>query len=207
MPADASGSGGASHARGRRFETRRAHRISIRPVRAVRGPFVCIRLNRRYAAHPPPYARASCRRDTGRVMSEESTTPDLMELQRRVTDAANRRDLDAIMAFYAPHCVYDMSPTGMGVFEGQARARGFIADWWGAFDECEFEAQETLDLGNGVGFRVLIQRGRPVGSSGQVELHYAAVSAWEDGKIVRMANYNDIDAGRAAARRLAEERG
>ena len=35
-----------------------------------------------------------------RTMSEEeSTTPDLMELQKRLTDAANRRDLDAMMAF------------------------------------------------------------------------------------------------------------
>ena len=142
-----------------------------------------------------------------RTMSEEeSTTPDPMELQKRLTDAANRRDLDAMMAFYAPDGVYDMSPIGMGVFEGQAAARGFIEDWWGSYEEYEFEAEETLDLGNGVGFRVLIQKGRPVGSSGEVELRYAAVSVWEDGKIVRMTNYNDIDAARAAAERLAQER-
>jgi hypothetical protein len=29
---------------------------------------------------------------------------------------------------------------------------------------------------------------------------------WEDGKIVRMTNYRDIDEARAAAERLAEER-
>jgi ketosteroid isomerase-like protein len=145
-------------------------------------------------------------RDTHRVMPEESTTPDLMELQKRLTDAANRRDLDAMMAFYAPVGVYDMSPVGMGVFEGQAAARGFIEDWWGSYAESEFEAEETLDLGSGVGFRVIIQKGRPVGSSGEVELRYAAVSVWEDGKIVRMTNYNDIDAARAIAVRLAEER-
>jgi ketosteroid isomerase-like protein len=100
-----------------------------------------------------------------------------------------------------------MSPVGMGVFEGQAAARGFIEDWWGSYEEFEFEAEETLDLGNGVGFRVLIQKGRPMCSSGEVELRYAAVSMWEDGKIVRMTNYNDIDEARAAAERLAEERG
>ncbi|HWX97526.1 MAG TPA: nuclear transport factor 2 family protein [Solirubrobacteraceae bacterium] len=140
-------------------------------------------------------------------MSEESTTPDLVERQKRLTDAANRRDLDAMMAFYAPDGVYDMSPVGMGVFEGQAAARGFIEDWWGSYEEREFEAEETLDLGNGVGFRVLIQKGRPVGSSGEVQLRYAAVGVWEDGKIVRMTNYNDIDEARAAAERLAQERG
>ena len=140
-------------------------------------------------------------------MAEESTTPDLVERQKRATEAANRRDLDAVMAFIAPDAVYDMSPVGMGVFEGQAAARGFIEDWWASYEEHEFEAEETLDLGNGVGFRVLIQTGRPVGSSGEVELRYAVVSVWEDGLIVRVTNYTDIDQARAAAECLAEERG
>jgi ketosteroid isomerase-like protein len=139
-------------------------------------------------------------------MPEEFTTPDLVERQKQLTEAANRRDLDAMMAFYAPDGVYDMSPIGMGVFEGQAAARGFIEDWWRSYEEQEFEAEETLDLGNGVGFRVLIQKGRPVGSSGEVQLRYAAVGVWEDGKIVRMTNYGDIDEARAAAERLAQER-
>ena len=140
-------------------------------------------------------------------MPEESTTPDLVELQKRLLDAVNRRDLDATMAFFAPDSVYDMSPTGMGVFGGQAAARGFIEDWWRSYEEHEFEAKETLDLGSGVGFRVLIQKGRPLGSSGEVELRSATISVWEDGKIVRVTNYTDIEAARAAAERLAESRG
>ena len=141
------------------------------------------------------------------VVPDESTTPDLVELQRRLTDAISGRDVDAMMAFWAPDGVYDMSPMGMGVFEGQRAARGFIEDWWGPYEEYEVEAEEILDLGNGVGFRVLIQKGRPVGSSGEVELRYAAVGVWEDGKIARITNYGDIDEGRAAAERLARERG
>jgi ketosteroid isomerase-like protein len=93
-------------------------------------------------------------------VAEESTTPDLVELQKRLTEAANRRELDALMAFYAPDCVYDMSPIGMGVFEGKAAARGFIEDWWVSYEEHQFEAREALDLGNGVGFRVVVQTGR-----------------------------------------------
>jgi ketosteroid isomerase-like protein len=140
-------------------------------------------------------------------MSEESTTTDLVELQKRLTAATNRGDVDAIVALYAADAVYDMSPVGMGVFEGQAAARGFIEDWWTSYEESEFEAEETLDLGNGVGFRVLVQKGRPVGSSGEVQLRYGTVSVWEDGKIARIANYTDIDEARAAAERLSEERG
>jgi ketosteroid isomerase-like protein len=58
-------------------------------------------------------------------MSEESTTPDLVERQKRLTEAARGRDLDALMAFYAPD--YDMSPVGMGTFEGQAAVRRWQA--------------------------------------------------------------------------------
>jgi ketosteroid isomerase-like protein len=140
-------------------------------------------------------------------MSDESTARDLVELQKRLTAATNRGDVDAIVAFYAPDAVYDMSPIGMGVFEGRAAARGFIEDWWISYEESEFEAEETLDLGNGVGFRVVVQRGRPVGSSGEVRLRYGIVSVWEDGKIARITNYTDVDEARAAAERLAHERG
>ena len=105
-------------------------------------------------------------------MSEKSTTPDLMERQKRLTGAANRRDGDAVMAFYAPDGVWDMSPMGMGVYEGQAAVRGFIEDWWSSYEKLGLDAEETLDLGNGVGFRVLFQKGRPVGSGGELELRY-----------------------------------
>jgi ketosteroid isomerase-like protein len=85
--------------------------------------------------------------DTRRVMSEQSTTPDLVELQNRHTEAGGRRDLDAITAFYAPDAVWDMSPMGMGTFEGQAAARAFFEDWFASYEEYELEAEEILDLG------------------------------------------------------------
>jgi ketosteroid isomerase-like protein len=139
-------------------------------------------------------------------MPEESTTPDLVELQKRLTEATNRRDVDGIVAFYAPDAVWDMAPTGMGMFEGQAGVRGFMEDWFASYEEYEFEAEEILDLGNGVGLRVLIQKGRPAGSSSEVQFRYAAVGVWEDAKIVRTTNYTDIDEARATAERLAQER-
>ena len=89
---------------------------------------------------------------------EEFTTPDLVELQERITEAANRRDVDAIVAFYAPDGVWDMSPMGMGTFEGQAAARGFLEDWFVSYEDYELEAEEILDLGNGVGLRILMWR-------------------------------------------------
>ena len=66
--------------------------------------------------------------------------------------------------------------------------------------------QEILDLGNGVVLAVNEQTGRPVGSSSEVRLRQGTVSVWMDGMIVRIANYGDVDTGRAAAEQLAESR-
>ena len=101
-------------------------------------------------------------------MSEESTTPDLVELTRRGYESFSRRDLDAVMRFWGPDSVWDMSHTGMGAYEGREAIRRFFEDWWGAYDEYAGEAEAILDLGNGVTFAVFIQRARPLGSSGDV---------------------------------------
>jgi ketosteroid isomerase-like protein len=140
------------------------------------------------------------------MASEESTTSDLVELVRRFIQPTSERDLDGIMAMYAPDAVWDMSPIGMGTFTGQVAVRGFVEDWFASYLEYEFEAEEILDLGNGVTFAVFIQKGRPVGSSGEVQLRYAGVGVWEDGRAKRVTNYSDIDEARATAERLAQER-
>ncbi len=80
-------------------------------------------------------------------------------------------------------------------------------DWWKTFEEDERTLEEFRDLGDGVTFGVLFQRGRPAGSSGFVETRTAMVATWADGLIERLTLYPDIDEGRAAAERLAQERG
>jgi ketosteroid isomerase-like protein len=135
-------------------------------------------------------------------------TPDLVELGRVLFEAANRRDFDALLSFYAPDAVWDMNPLGgLGTFEGHAAIRGFWEDWYTSYEDFEIEPEQTLDLGDGVGFNVVIQNARPVGSSSAVRLRYALVSVWVAGLIVRLTNYTNIDEARAAAERLAEERG
>ena len=95
---------------------------------------------------------------------------------------------------------------GMGTFEGQAAVRGFMEDWFASYEEWGVRVVEVQDLGNGTTFAVFVQSGRPVGSSGDVELRWAAAGEWENGKYARVTNYSDIDEARAAAERLAEER-
>jgi ketosteroid isomerase-like protein len=138
-------------------------------------------------------------------MSERSTTSDLVELGSRFLEAANRRDFDAMLSFFHPDAVWE----GMALrttLEGVAAIRGFWQDWLVSYEEFWLEPEEMLDLGNGVGFGVVMLKGRPVGSSGYVQLRYASVSEWVDGLIVRAMFYIDIEEARAAAERLAEER-
>jgi ketosteroid isomerase-like protein len=139
-------------------------------------------------------------------MSEESTTPDLVELARLSFQPAKSRNFDAMMAFWADDPVWDLSPMGLGVYRGTAAVRGFFEDWVGSYELFEVELEECLDVGNGIVLSVIVQRASLAGSSGEVTIRYASVAVWEDTLIVSVTNYSDIDAARAAAERLAEER-
>jgi ketosteroid isomerase-like protein len=140
------------------------------------------------------------------AMSDESTIPDPVELVRRQWEAADRGDLDALVSLCPPDGVYDPSPTGLGVFEGPAAIRGFLEDWWGAFEERRYELEEVRDLSNGVAFAVVRQDARPTGSAGYIRAREAYVYEWVDGLIARVTICLDIDEARAAAERLAQER-
>jgi ketosteroid isomerase-like protein len=139
-------------------------------------------------------------------MSEESTTSDLVELVRSAYDASNRRDFDALMSVYRRDAVWDMTPIGLGSYEGLAAIRGFLEGWVGAYEEWQAEPEEIRDLGGGVTLAVVLQSGRLAGSDGRIEWRYAQVSVWVERVAVRTTNYLDTDEARAAAERLAEER-
>jgi ketosteroid isomerase-like protein len=139
-------------------------------------------------------------------MAEESTTPDLVELTRRLYEAANVGDFDAIPRFFSHDAVWDQPDAAMETLEGAAAIRRFVEDWQGSYEEYEAEVEDVLDLGNGVTLAVSIQKGRPVGSGGYVRIRFAAVYTWAEGLIVRSSSYGDVDEARAAAERLAEER-
>ena len=138
-------------------------------------------------------------------MSQESTTPDLVERWRQMEDAFLRRDFDALMSFYAPDAKWD-APPGIGSFEGAAAIRSFLEEWLGAYEEYEHKQTEAQDLGNGVVFVTLRLDGRPVGSRGRLQERYAFTVVWAAGMIVRVMVSRDIDEARAAAERLAESR-
>jgi ketosteroid isomerase-like protein len=159
---------------------------------------------RSYCARRAAYTRFV---DTGRVMPAESTTPDLVELTRRTLEAINRGDLDTALSVFGPDSVWDDSAIGLGTHDGLAEIREHAEVWIGSYEEFEIVPQQILDLGNGVSFVVAVQKGTPVGATGQVQLRYATVAVHVEGTTERFTTYTDIDEARAAAKRLAEERG
>jgi ketosteroid isomerase-like protein len=140
-------------------------------------------------------------------MSEESTNPDLVDLLREAWDAANRRDLDGVLSFFKPDVVWDASNRGIGTFEGRAAIRSLLEDWFGNYAEWQATVEEIFDLGNGVALAVIRQSGRLANSSGVVETREAFVYEFADNLVARITNYRETDEARAAAERLAEERG
>jgi ketosteroid isomerase-like protein len=140
-------------------------------------------------------------------MPEESTTSDLVEIGRRIADAHNRGDLDAVTDLYHPGVVYDLSVPGPGIFEGAAAVRGFLESYFAAFEDLVYEVEEIVLLDNRVGLAIVRKRARPAGAAGHVSDRHAHVYVFSpDGLVLRHSSYLDIHEARAAAERLAHER-
>lgn len=140
-------------------------------------------------------------------MSEESTSPDLVEQTLRSFEAFRRGDVDEMLSYYAANAVWDNSPAGETSYDGVARIRELFEEWLSAFDDLRVDLLELSEIGSGVIFLIVQQRGRPYGSRGEVSVRYAHVNAWNAGTIIRTTVYLDIDEGRVVAERLADERG
>jgi ketosteroid isomerase-like protein len=142
-----------------------------------------------------------------RVMPEESTTPDLVELVRQALEAENEGDFDRMLSRFATDAVWDASPQGGFVFEGRGAIREAMVDWFGVYEEIDAHNEELSDLGNGVTLVVQVQRARLPGSPALVDMRVALLMTWNGDVVQRVTTYADIDQARAAAERLAEGRG
>jgi ketosteroid isomerase-like protein len=145
-------------------------------------------------------------------MTWEPATPDLEEAVRRIVEALNRRDFEGAVSLFAPDGVWEFPPLGFAVLEegpliGHEAMRRLGEDLTASFQDFEFKSEDFHNLGSGVTFNVLVQRGRPHGGDGFVESRLGVVAIWRDGRAARATSYQDIDEARAAAERLAKERG
>jgi ketosteroid isomerase-like protein len=135
-------------------------------------------------------------------MTEESTTPDRVELVRKQVEALDRGDVDGVMRNVTEDVVLDGR---VELVEGRAAIRGFLVDWFRVYEELNFELEEVSHLGGGVVFAVVIQDGRLVGG-GQLRQREGWVYLCVGGLIARLTT-SDVDEARVAADRLAQERG
>jgi len=140
-------------------------------------------------------------------VSEESTTSAPPEIMRQGFEALNRRDFDTAASLWAPDGVWDFSAWGIGTFEGRPAIRRFLEDWLTSYEEYRAERDKTLDLGHGVVFVAYRERARPAGSRAHLEWTRGLIALLRDGLVERMTMYADLDEARAAAERLAQERG
>src|SRR6478736_3628108 len=116
--------------------------------------------------------------------------------------------VDAAMRLFAPDVVRELSSTGLGIYEGAAAVREFIKSWWATWEHHHHYVEEIRDFGHGVVYVALREDGRLVGSSTPVEQENVAVHEWAHGKVVRLTSFGRASReARAAAERLAEERG
>jgi ketosteroid isomerase-like protein len=137
-------------------------------------------------------------------MPEEPTGPDLVELVRKQVEALDRGEADGVMSGRRRRYGLDGRVESL---QGRAAIRGFLPDWFMAFDELDVELAQVSHLGGGVVFAVVIQDGRLVGSPGRVRQREGWVYLCVGGSIERLTTYPDTDEARAAAERLAEGRG
>jgi ketosteroid isomerase-like protein len=140
-------------------------------------------------------------------MPDEPPTPDLVGLTRQSMEATNRGDLHASETLFADDAVFDVSSAGLGRFEGVTAIHGYLADWTSAYEKQEMRQWEGWHLGNGVVFVVTVFDARPVGSQARVREQWAFTVIWTKGMITRVVASRDTEAARAAAERLASERG
>ena len=138
-------------------------------------------------------------------MPEEARRPELAERWGRAVEAFNAGDFDLAASFYAPDALF-YPRAAVGVLEGREAIRGFFEDWFGTYEELAFELEEFRDLGNGVTFSVLSQRGRLADTAGWLHDRFAAVVTWADGLIEKQMNFENAGDARAAAKHLAQER-
>ena len=131
-------------------------------------------------------------------MSQEN-----IEAVKRVVDASNRRDVDAMLEeLDAAVEWYDAAPMLLGgqgtVYRGHQGARDLLNELWDVLGEIQVEFAEIRDLGDRVVATGQIHtRGR--GSGMELASSYASVSDFENGKAIRVRTYLDADEALEAA--------
>ena len=115
-------------------------------------------------------------------MSQEN-----VEMVRRLLDAWNRRDLDAMLDLGGSELVYVNSPTAVepGTRRGRDEVREVARKQWEILADARFEVDKFFDRGDEVIALGRLSRGMP-GSDARIEEPQLGSYQFRDGKITRV---------------------
>lgn len=113
---------------------------------------------------------------------------------RRVYEALSRDGLDAAFEHVHPEAEYDLSAAigpYAGTYYGREVILGFLKDYFGTWEYIKFEPEDFIEAEDG---RVVVTtRARARGKESGVDIEARPTNVWtvRDGKIVRVAVFND----------------
>jgi len=126
-------------------------------------------------------------------MSEESTTPDLMEVVRRANDAFNRRDVDAWTSFLSPDIVFRPVPRFPESQErqGLGAMRRWMEEWYDAWaDDLTSQTESIREYGDVV-IALLKFTAHTKASGVEVAGGIFEVCQFREGKISSVEDFTD----------------
>jgi ketosteroid isomerase-like protein len=119
---------------------------------------------------------------------------------RAVYEAANRRDMDAILA--GAHNEVEVHPVlganvGANIYRGHAGIREWTEDLWGEWDSFVTSVGEVVERGDRLLYPVGLRgSGRASGAPFEAEIFH--VTTMRGGLIVRIEGFSDRDSARRA---------
>jgi uncharacterized protein len=112
-----------------------------------------------------------------------------IEIVRRIWEASERSDTEAVFAFYHPAIVWESHNVGPielgGLYHGHEGIRRFFRDWLESFENYSAHAETFIETRNNVvvGYRV---SGRGKGSGAEVEMRRWNVYTIRDDLVTRV---------------------
>jgi len=122
-------------------------------------------------------------------MSEEN-----LELVRRAWEAWQRGDIDALFEVWDRDIVWDTThfqDWPESTYEGHEGVRRFLSEWLELWDEYEAGVDESLATRDGRVISLAWQRGKGHQSGLEMDIEWAQIATFRDGKITRIDNYDN----------------
>jgi ketosteroid isomerase-like protein len=111
-----------------------------------------------------------------------------LDVVRKLCDAVERDDLDAVLGHCAPDVVY--RPAQELEVHGRKAVRASLERWTGDIERLELVAEELLDAGDRV-VLVILLRGRGRNSGVEIEARFYEVFTLHDRSILEWEEFTD----------------